>query len=184
MKYLFLLISFVSFNVFAQVSYNFIGEPQAYFCEDDDCESYREARLQEHISQTICHRDWIAQATSEDVIDELAFFSSDNPNNLLGQFFSTPLQRGLRNFILNNDVCDIETGYTPLHLAFHEGAMDVVFALVQFGADLSTLNPDALSGATSRRYDQITQEVSRRQGERKMERFMENCMSYRGVCAR
>ena len=148
MKYflLFLLASFVDFGAFAQ-SIDRFNTPQAYLCENGDCEKVdlqealrreRRARLQEHISQTICNQEWFSEVTGEDVWAEMYASRIPRLNDL---FLATDLQRDIKGFVGNNFPCDSETGNTPLFLALNERvSLDVPMMLIDSGGRLNVTN--------------------------------------------
>ena len=110
MRCLILLVSLISFNVFAQHPYT-IGQK---------------------ISGTICNENFLSEATVEDIYNELAVTSI----YFIYFWLSTDLQDASREFVRSNGRCDY-LGNTPLHLAVNAGASpEVIKKLIHFGSNL------------------------------------------------
>ena len=110
MRCFILLVSLISFNVFAQHPYN-IGQ---------------------EISGTICNENFLSEATVGDIQNELALTSI----YFIYSWLSTDLQDASREFVRANGRCDYQ-GNTPLHLAVNAGASpEVIERFMYFGADL------------------------------------------------
>ena len=119
-----LLVSFLGIDATAQTHTNAIDLIE-------QIERKRKRDLEERLSETICNSSWLAGATDEDVLSEIAI--SRNP--ITNWLHSSRLQVDLRNFIESNKPCDNETGNTPLHLALYAEAKDsVIDVLIDFGA--------------------------------------------------
>ena len=119
MRCLILLVSLISFNVFAQYQYT----------------------ISQRISETICNENFLSEATGEDIQNELALTSIYFIYSLL----STDLQNALREFVKSNGPCD-HLGNTPLHLAVNASASpEVIKKLIDFGSSLYLPNNNGVT---------------------------------------